>query len=491
MVKKKNTPESNNALIKELSSAEYIKQPYLYAMIGADFSLYQRSIMIEIVKSMQDRFNAYLKNKGTDENGQLSLFPENTRDGGMMTFRISAASLGVKPREYAELEEACRNLIQMNFSYYKYDETGRKIRTYANLFSSIEMPTTPVLGSEEKVKRLNYVEARMDAKILEYLCDLGNGKGYLDHIYRIARISKRKRTPSIYIYLSRWKEYPKKTVEYVELKKFLGVITLEKERINGKLTDVEKDKYPKFSKFCKEVMEPIRDDLNRLANENLVDFTFDYEPVYKKASKRGNPDEILFYIRLSKLGEEISRKRKLQKLPADVWNLLRTEYKLTDTDVRMLASILPSEMTTMFRAEVLALRERMSRYNVKNPKSYVVTSLKNFILQHVPEAEEAKEETKERVGESAVEIPHVEVSEEDKERWQAFIDLLRGSVSANEYHTWLSELGFISYAGNELKIAVPAAFVATYIDEKLSDPFRKAIDAVYGTDVTLFYEVKK
>ena len=265
MRRKKDTPESSNSLIKELSSVEFIKQPYLYAMVGADFSLYQRSIMIEIIKSMQERFNEFLRNSRAD--GQMSLFPKELSDDQIVTFRISAASIGVSPRDYVYLDEACKNLMEMNISYFEYDKLGRKMRTYAHLFSTIKMPVTPVSGSKEKEKRMNYVEARMDAKILKYLCDLGNGKGYLDHIYRIARICKRKRTPSIYIYLSRWKDFPKKAVEYVELKKFLGVITLEEEKVNGKTVKVEKDKYPKFSKFCKEVMDPIREDLDRMASE--------------------------------------------------------------------------------------------------------------------------------------------------------------------------------------------------------------------------------
>lgn len=487
MRRKKSTPESSNSLIKELSSVEFIKQPYLYAMVGADFSLYQRSIMIEIVKSMQDRINEFLKNKRAD--GQMSLFPKDLSDDQIVTFRISASSIGVSPRDYVYLDEACKNLMEMNISYYDYDQMGRKMRTYAHLFSTIKMPVTPVSGSKEKEKRMNYVEARMDAKILKYLCDLGNGKGYLDHIYRIARICKRKRTPSIYIYLSRWKDFPKKTVEYVELKKFLGVITLEEEKLNGKMVKTEKDKYPKFSKFCKEVMDPIREDLDRMASENLVDFTFDYEPVYKGATKRGNPDEILFNIKLSELGEEMSRKRRQQKLPADIWDLLRSEYKLTETDVRMLTDMLPEELMNDFRAEVLALRDRMNRYKVNNPKSYVVTSLKNFIIQHTPEAKGAKED--ERVAEKK-ETPHTKpISEEDKNRWQAFMELLQGSVSVNEFKTWLSSLEFVSLKGDEVTVSVPAAYVATYIDEKLSTQFKQALNAVYGEDVKLLYEVRK
>lgn len=275
----------------------------------------------------------------------------------------------------------------------------------------------------------------------------------------------------------------------MELKKFLGVITLENVEVNGVVTKTyEKDRYPKFSKFCKEVMDPIREDLDRMASENQVDFTFDYEPVYKGATKRGNPDEILFKIKLSELGEEMSRKRRQQKLPADIWDLLRSEYKLTETDVRMLTDMLPEELMNDFRAEVLALRDRMNRYKVNNPKSYVVTSLKNFIIQHTPEAKETKEDN--RVEEKKT-VKHKTISEEDKSRWMAFMELLQGSVSPVEFSTWLSSLEFVSLNGEEVTLSVPAAYVATYIDEKLSAPFKQALNAVYGEDVKLLYEVRK
>ena len=386
MRRKKDISESNNFLTKELSSVEFIKQPYLYAMVGADFSLYQRNIMIEIIKSMQDRFNEFLKNKCAD--GQVSLFSTDFNENNIITFRISASSIGVSPRDYIYLSEACDNLKKKCFTFYRKDEFGRYTRVYANLFSSIEMPTTSVTGSMDKEKRMNYVEASMDVKVLKELCDLGNGKGYIEHIYRIAHISKRKRTPSIYIYLSRWKDYPKKLVEYVELKKFLGVITRENEYVNDVVRTYEKDRYPKFSKFCKEVMNPIREDLDRLASENQVDFTFDYEPVYKGMSKRGNPDNILFNIKMSELGKEISRKRRQQNLTADIWNFLHSEYKLPETNVRMLIDMLPNELINEFRSEVLALRNRIEKYKVKNPQNYVVTSLKNFIIQHTSEAKD-------------------------------------------------------------------------------------------------------
>lgn len=51
--------------------------------------------------------------------------------------------------------------------------------------------------------------------------------------------------------------------------------------------------------------------------------------------------------------------------------------------------MLPNELINEFRSEVLALRNRIEKYKVKNPQNYVVTSLKNFIIQHTSEAKDS------------------------------------------------------------------------------------------------------
>lgn len=71
------------------------------------------------------------------------------------------------------------------------------------------------------------------------------------------------------------------------------------------------------------------------------------------------------------------------------------------------------------------------------------------------------------------------------------MELLQGSVSVNEFNTWLSSLEFVSLKGDEVTVSVPAAYVATYIDEKLNIPFIQALNAVYGENVKLLYEVRK
>lgn len=508
MVKKAN-PGSENALVKELREVEFIKQPYLYAMIGADFTLVQRSIMIEIMNSLQTRFNAFLKHqKCADETGQLSLFTEEERHKEMMTFKISAASLGVKPNQYGELQEACDNLSKIHFSYLEYDKsTGTFMRTYANLFSTISMPV--ILNSEYKYKyehkdendpdkgkrrRSNYIVVRLDTKVLEYLCNLNNGQGYIDHIYRIARISRCKRTPGIYIYLARWaKHFSKKAVDYVELKKFLGIITQVMDKgEGGKIEKREVDKYPKFSKFCKEVMEPIKKDLDRLANDNQVEFSFEYEPVYKTKVRRGDPDEILFNIKLSKLGEELRKQRKLLQTPADIWNLLRGEFKLTDSDIKSLSDMLMPDMADAFRLEVMALIERMKKLKVNNKKAYAITSLRNYILQKKSDNVENKaaeliSETQEENMLQAAEIPvH---SEEELDRWEKFLATIKDKVGKAVFDTWFACLKLDSHSENNLTVIIPNPFIYEYLEGNYLEAIRSSVKDTYGELTELNYRI--
>lgn len=139
---KRNTKEENQ-LLKELNQeTEFVKQPYLYAMVGADFTLVQRGIMIEIIHTLQDQFNAYLKGRSRSD-GQLTLdlFTEQEKANRIKTFTIEAASIGVKPDAYEELEQACKNLLGMQMYVPMIDpESGDVVNKIANLFSSIVIP---------------------------------------------------------------------------------------------------------------------------------------------------------------------------------------------------------------------------------------------------------------------------------------------------------------------------------------------------------------
>lgn len=483
-----------NQILKELNETEFMKQPYLYAMIGADFTLMQRGIMIEIIHTLQDRFNAYLRGrKKPDGQLTLDLFTEQEKTNRIKTFTIEAASIGVRPDAYEELEQACKDLLGMQLYVPMIEpKSGDKVWKLANLFSSITIPAKESVDYKFRSgkRRKSYILVNMETDTLGQLCDLNNGYGYLDHVYRIARISRRKRTPAIYIYLTRWaREYSQKSVNFIDLKKYLGLIAPEKvkDEVTGKTVTRDVDTYPKYSRFCEKVMDPIKEDLDRLAEDNKVDFSFDYEPVYKGRAKRGNPEEIKFTIHLSGLGEEMKRKRKQRQIPSDIWNLLRAEYGLTETDIKGLSDMLPEELTGDFRKEVMGVGEKLKKYRPKNERAYVVTVLKNFVMQRIPEAEEAEEAkesvTVEKKGTKAV-------SEKEAAKWKEFMQVLADSVTATEYNTWLRCMEYVSFKDDKLTVSVPTMFVKEFIESNLLEALRKAVSVVYGENVGLFYTIR-
>lgn len=491
---KKNAKEENQ-ILKELNEeTEFVKQPYLYAMVGADFTLVQRSIMIEIIHTLQDQFNAYLRGRSRPD-GQLTLdlFTEEEKTNRIKTFIIEASAIGVKPDAYEELEQACKNLLRMQMYVPMIDpKSGDLVHRIANLFSSMVIPTKENPNYKyrnEKRRRKSYIQVNMETDTLKQICDLNNGRGYLDHVYRIARISRRKRTPSIYIYLSRWaKDFPCKSVNFIDLKKYLGVVvpTVEKDKNTGRKVEVEKDSYPKFSLFCKFVMDPIKEDLDRLARENKVDFSFDYEPVYKGRARRGDPEEIKFTIHLSGLGEELKRRRKQRNLPTDVWNLLRAELGLTETDIKGLSDMLPDNLASDFRKEVAGIGDKLKKYRPKNERAYAVTVLKNFIMQRIPLAEEAGTD---ETGEQPKSPDKPLHSAAEMERWNDFQVALCSHVSAIDYNTWLQCMDYVSFDGTNLTVSVPTSFVKDFIEEHYLESVGKAIASVYGDGVGLLYSI--
>ena len=480
-------------LVNELNDVEFIKQPYLYATVGGDFTLTQRGIMIEIINSLQDRFNAFLKNR---KNGvQLDLFAQEEKQGkDLMTFRIESSSLGVKPDAYAVLEQTCNNMLDMKVSYLQRDETtGQLRRVYANLFVDISIPVSKKTDGaynykKNDTRRAGYVEVRMSIDTLKYLCDLNNGLGYLQHIRRIARVCRRKRTPSIYIYLAKFKDAGHKSVDLLELKKYLGLMeTVTETDESGNKVEREKDSYPKFSRFCSTVLDPIKEDLDELAENNVVDFSFSYSPVYK-TSHRGNPDEILFELKLSGLGEELRQQRNRINQPADAWTLLRTEYKLTDTDVKGLSDMLPDTLVNEFRKYVLELGDMVKRYKPNSVKAYVITSLKNFITSHTPQQQSAPTEQKGQQRETEA-SPTPQPTEKELQAWQIFMDVIKTNCTVMDYNTWLSFLDYGGSVGGTVTIKVPTAFFYTYIQENFKSLLEQASEAAFGEKAKIKYDI--
>ncbi|HEX2154179.1 MAG TPA: chromosomal replication initiator protein DnaA [Acidimicrobiia bacterium] len=75
------------------------------------------------------------------------------------------------------------------------------------------------------------------------------------------------------------------------------------------------------------------------------------------------------------------------------------------------------------------------------------------------------------------------------DRWGAFTDLLRGSVSQSNWQTWLSRLEY-EESDDGLVLLAPSEFHLEWIQDKHGDAIGAAAAAAYGSGITVSYRVE-
>ena len=419
------------------------------------------------------------------QQGMLDIdsFIEEEIEKEAITFKINFSSLNIRPDAYDELDQACKNLIGLNMSYPIYQEGTTKIkeRAYINLFNRVVVPTN--LDDTNNSKTYNYkngkrrkgwIEITMLTKNLSEVFDMG--KGYVNHIATIAQICSRKRTPRIYIYLQRWKNYGSKTVNFLEFKEYLGLITWD--RKNNIIKD---DVYPKYSVFCANVLEPVRLEMKQLSESNLIDISFDYEPIYKNGRKRGNPDEMKFIIHLSSMGKMITQKSKVNKELSDIIKYLKKEYTICDNDLSFITENFTNSMLPLLKQEVTALKEKELRYRPTNRTGYILMCLKNFVdrfkSQHVVEDAVVIEESKSEKDTNKVTDELPKPTNEDLENFSKVLEAIRGQVPDAMVFNYIKLYSVDRATSNhvKLKFVVPTNFYCEEIETKYLEVFREKL----------------
>lgn len=153
--------------------------------------------------------------------------------------------------------------MKMSMSYPVYENKKLANRVYINLFSRIVIPTNSddVNGNPYAYKggkrRKGIISVTMLTKNLSDVFDMSHG--YVNHIATIAQFCKKKRTPRVYIYLERWRNYKTKTVDYIEFKEYLGLL-----RYDRKNNVVKDEIYPSYWEFCQKVLNPVKKEMDKL-----------------------------------------------------------------------------------------------------------------------------------------------------------------------------------------------------------------------------------
>lgn len=494
MAKTKKSTSLNpaNELVKELADTEFIKNPLVFSQISGDFTPMQTNLMVEMIGSLQSRIDDYLRQSKKDDEIAPMLFTREELTGGVMKFSIPMRELGVSPKSYQELEDACYRLLKMNMTYRVRDEvTGEDKKVMANIFSRIEFPTSEITREGTRYqyrggqRRTGVVDIHLLTENVQQVFDMR--RGYVEQVRHIVSFCHRKQSPRVYIYLCRWKGVGHKVVNYLEFKEFLGLLQYSQNR-----KDIIVNKYDKFSMFTKMVLNPIRDELNQLAEENKIDFSFDYQPVYTKGKKKGDPESLLFEIHLSKMGQSRKDKSAGRRKRSDIEEVLKTEFSLTDTDIISLREMITDDrMLTPLLHELDNMRQKVELYKPMSVKAYVTQSLRNFLrklsltLEPIEEAEVVQTD---KVQEDPETLRPV-LTDSQLNAWNLFIDVMRDTIGDKETDTWFSMTELWDFKDNMVTIKIPDPMVAQHIEENLLDDVRLALEAAFGDGVRLQYKV--
>lgn len=282
--------ESSNVIFADLRDSKWLYNPLVYSQISGDFTLMQQRILLGIVEKLQQRIIESVADKEKNRNFPDIFDYSDLMNRDTFDFSLSAVDLGVGRDHYADLEDAAKVLSTITMKYPVFDNRGR-ISKYvvASLFPRIELPK-----SENEIRRTGMLRIVMLTENIREIFTMQYG--YVMHLSHIARICNKKRTPRLYIYLSRYRDIGHKKVPYTDLLEFLG-LTDE----YFKQTNEGKNPYNNWSNVRIMVLDPVKKEMDKLMERGEIDFSFEYSPVYSAGKKRGAPDDVEFIIKKGKL----------------------------------------------------------------------------------------------------------------------------------------------------------------------------------------------
>lgn len=477
MVKKRGPAivSRTNELVQQFSGnrdLDFILNPVSYTQIRGNFSLVQTNLMIAIIAQLQDRIREQLSL------GESSfLFKPEDLSGNLLNFEIPLKELGISPKKYGELEQACEALLHVDMSYKRYDEYERvEYNVKQNIFHKIEFPTAELNAAGEKVaykggqRRKGVIKIQMVDESAREILNLR--KGYTRHLKGITQLCRSPRTPRLYIYLSAWRRIGSCTVNYIDLKEFFGVLTFSKDRKR-----ITENRYVKYGAFHRDVLDPVLREMRKLSDEGKVEFCFTYEPVYPHGVSRGDPDSIRFTIIEGKMGQAQQHETFLGKTRAK----LITKYALQPSEWARLEDLI---------YDGLDLKEELARIDKlvedKQPDSvhaYVTEVLYRWLLEHQKpqepefvEAEEVKDEEQDRPFVQPVYL----------EKWNMWMEKAKERLGEQFFEQYMTCANLWAVRDKVVFVEVPNKFVSEQWEEHLSEIISYFYSA-FGADKRLTY----
>ena len=292
---------------------QYISTPFAYTKFSKNLSLLQQSVLTKVSEHLQSYVRHFFGSElRKDPKVPRPLFSEAEKHNGMPEFIMSYAELGVDIANYNVARAAVQEVLNLTVDAPGEDDDGKASVKAFNIFTHANISFEGGTG----------VSFRLNPEVVDYVFDMS--QGYVRHPADIARIGQIERMPMMYYYLHKKSKHWKLRVvnlTVLEIKTYLGMLgkitegTDERSGRPRKDGKEEKEAYPKFSQFKKNVIETSINDINRLCKDGMLDVCVSYEPIYNGKRKVGNPAYIEFtiYDTIEQMQQALAKKQEIQR----------------------------------------------------------------------------------------------------------------------------------------------------------------------------------
>lgn len=478
----------------------WIKTPYAYSRIGGSLSLLQQDALLQVSQSLQGYIQKFYEDKRneSDERPNCLFTPKMLAEMPPIEFRFS--DFGTDTHNYQKIREGIKELKSLTVDFV--DRT-KKIRSYYTVFTRIDIPEYAneyIMSVGHVSKEESEVVVRRATGSIKFYINPDMAKtifdmsqGYISHLKSIARDSKRRSTPRVYLMLTRYANMGRANVDItlVDLKDYLGMVELDD------YGNVVSEQYPEFPKFKKRVLETAREDLERMSSLNQSDITFTYEPVYKGTTKRGNPEKVHFNIISTPLGKAhahmMHADAAIKKLMAYV---VKQVQGIDTAQAEAVMKLVPYPYFDEYQRQAYkAIQAAVARHDINDMPTYILSVLHKLLPQEFTQAQEkqqaaatAKPTAPRQKRKGKPRQLDLFSSLTPFERWTRAVQLLCRSVDADTAKETFEQLRFESYDEQTGRLVLRAKKeVIKNVEDNHIEKFSTALKKCFGDGVSLQY----
>lgn len=502
-----------------LTKDNLLIQPLALTLLGVVPSVIGNRASIAIVRRLQEAFKEIITNrKSGKEWQQLSIFDTgDVKDKYLGTnkliFDIHMNELVSDPKHYQDAFNTACKLGDTIVWVPMPDKDGNITMVREHLFTlllkgnveEIKREKKPKKGQENSPNQKKEVETiyrykkntkpvigiAIEQAVADYIFSFQ--KLYGDFLDYTAIEANDKYFAPIYIFLSAHK-YSKNgcvEVDYSEFRRFLGFDD----------SDPEQMSYKVFADFNKKIIQPCMKDMAEKSKSGECDFYFEFEKIYLESKRAKNPDKLKFTIILSDLGKAIKEDRMSTKQLMGLEKRLRDEFDQNEKQVRALMKKVPFNAREIFVAKMddLLQKKKDGKIEVKESwQSYANVSFTDFIatlekkhadiLLPFQQSERENMDSPVQPQEATVQ-PEEVLSEEDQQKWNKFMELVKAEVPNSSYETWFLPIVPLRLINNELHVKVPSAFFYEFLESNFIDVMKKSLYDSFSPGIKLLYKL--